>query len=75
MNTIYRYVCIYMYYDQMEFVIKSNVPPNARICEIPQLVATNHFQDCFSSLYHKQLNNYLIISKQVYENCYYSMYF
>ena len=75
MNTIYRYVCIYMYYDQMEFVINSNAPPNARIYEIPQLVTTNHFQVCFSSLYHKQLSNYLFIRQHIYGNCYYSMYF
>ena len=60
---------------QMEFVINSNVPPNARICEVSQLVTTNQFQDHLSSLCHKQLNNYLIIRQHAYENCYYSMYF
>ena len=61
--------------DQMEFVINSNVPPNACIPRSPQLAATNHFQVYFSSLCHKRLNNYLIIRQHVYGNCYYSMYF
>ena len=58
---------------QMEFVTNSNAPPNAYIYEAPQLATTNYFRDHLSSLYHKQLNNYLIIRQYVYGNCYYSM--
>ena len=57
----------------MEFVTNSSVPPNACILGLPQLAATNHFQDQLSSLCHKRLNNYLFIRQHVYENCYYSM--